>query len=101
MAGKMTIDPGEVLATASRSEQMNGELNDLLLDTQSRIHRLGDSFTGAAAEATVSAFDRFASTYFSSYYEMLQRYVTFLRNSVAEGYSQIEQSNIRLADGLK
>lgn len=101
MAGRMTIDSGEVLATASRIDHLNTELNDLLLDTQQRIHRLGDSFTGAAAEATISAFDSFAAKYFSSYYEMMQRYVVFLRSSVAEGYSQAEQRNVRLADGLK
>lgn len=100
MAGRMTIDSGEVLATASRINQLNDELNDLLLDTQKRIHLLGNSFTGEAADATIAAFDGFADKYFASYYEMLQRYVQFLRTSVAEGYSQTQKKNVGLANQL-
>ena len=100
MAGRMTIDSGEVLATASRINQLNDELNDLLLDTQKRIHLLGNSFTGEAADATIAAFDGFAAKYFASYYEMLQRYVQFLRTSGAEGYSQTQKKNVGLANQL-
>ena len=100
MAGRTTIDSGEVLATASRINQLNDELNDLLLDTQKRIHLLGNSFTGEAADATIAAFDGFAAKYFASYYEMLQRYVQFLRTSVAEGYSQTQKKNVGLANQL-
>lgn len=100
MAGRMTIDSGEVLATASRINQLNDELNDLLLDTQKRIHLLGNSFTGEAADATIAAFDGFAAKYFASYYEMLRRYVQFLRTSVAEGYSQTQKKNVGLANQL-
>ena len=100
MAGRMTIDSGEVLATASRINQLNDELNDLLLDTQKRIHLLGNSFTGEAADATIAAFDGFAAQYFASYYDMLQRYVQFLRTSVAEGYSQTQKKNVGLANQL-
>ena len=74
--------------------------HDLLLDTQKRIHLLGNSFTGEAADATIAAFDGFAAKYFASYYEMLQRYVQFLRTSVAEGYSQTQKKNVGLANQL-
>ena len=36
----------------------------------------------------------------ASYYEMLQRYVQFLRTSVAEGYSQTQKKNVGLANQL-
>lgn len=100
MAAKMTIDPAEVQAIAGNIQSLNEELTDLLNGTKARIHSLGSTFTGAASEATVSAFDRFANSYFSTYHDMIERYVQFLRASVVEGYTQVETLNKSLADKL-
>lgn len=101
MAGRMTIDSGEVQAVAANIQALNEELSDLLNSTKARIHSLSNTYTGAAADATVAAFDRFASSYFATYHEMIEQYVKFLRGSVAEGYTQVVSANVKLADQLK
>ena len=101
MPARMTIDASEVQAIAANIHALNEELNDLLNSTQARIHSLNNTYTGAAADATVAAFDSFASRYFTSYHEMIEQYVKFLRGSVAEGYTQVVSANVKLADQLK
>lgn len=101
MAGRMTIDSGEVQAIAANIHALNEELNDLLNSTKARIHGLNNTYTGAAADATVAAFDRFAGSYFATYHEMIEQYVKFLRGSVAEGYTQVVSANVKLVDQLK
>lgn len=101
LADRMTIDSGEVQAIAANIHALNEELSDLLNSTKARIHDLSNTYTGAAADATIAAFDRFAGSYFSTYYEMIEQYVKFLRSSVAEGYTQVVSANVKLADQLK
>ena len=49
----------------------------------------------------ISSFDEFSDKYFQSYYDIIDNYVKFLRNTVVQGYETTESTNTSLADQFK
>ena len=101
MATRITLDSEQVLAIASQIENDNIQLQELLNKSKATLDSLSSTWTGQAAEETRSSYEAFAGKYFQTYYDILDQYVKFLRNNVAEQYTQAEQINIKLADAFK
>ena len=101
MAGTILISTDRVDAIATEIETLNNKLNQLLEDSQTTIQSLSSTWTGEAAQETISAFDAFAATYFQNYYDIIKSYVTFLRQNVSSDYQRTEEANISLADAFK
>lgn len=97
---KMRVDTGQVLQIASEIERLNGELSQQLTDSKTAIDNLANIWQGDAATQTVTAFDDFATKYFQSYEDIINQYVTFLKNNVSSGYDTVETSNVNLADSF-
>lgn len=100
MSQQISITPEEVLSIANNIANLNNKLQETLEATRTNVQSLSNSWSGEAASATISAFNSFADKYFASYKEMLDRYVTYLRNNVAGGYSEGENINKKLADAI-
>lgn len=100
MANNMKIDTGAIQSAASTIKSQNDQLLATLQQSQATVDSLRGVWQGAAAEATVSAYDSFAKKYFEQYHEMLDQYVGFLNNSAGEGYSTTEQNVTRKADQI-
>ncbi|MBR5969771.1 MAG: WXG100 family type VII secretion target [Lachnospiraceae bacterium] len=98
---RMTLDTDQVLMIATRIENDNTALKDLLVKSKATIDNLSAVWTGGAADATRGAYDSFSNRFFQQYHDILKQYVTFLRNNVATDYEQTEQGNIKLADSFK
>lgn len=96
----MRVDTGQVLQIASEIERLNGELSQQLTDSKTAIDNLANIWQGDAATQTVTAFDDFATKYFQSYEDIINQYVTFLKNNVSSGYDTVETSNVNLADSF-
>lgn len=96
----LKIDTAAIRNTASTIANQNNRLEETLLNCQQAVHSLSGAWTGAAAEATIAAFDSFAAKYFAQYKEMLDEYVKFLNNAAGEGYEITEQQAIRKADQI-
>ena len=101
MATQITIDSEQVLGIASQIENDNQQLQQLLNDSKATVDSLSSYWTGKAADETRSSYESFASKFFQTYYDVLNQYVTFLRNNVAAQYEQTEQVNTQLADAFK
>ncbi|MBQ7186004.1 MAG: WXG100 family type VII secretion target [Ruminococcus sp.] len=102
MAGNsIKINTDEVEQIASDLERLNGKLEDTLNHSKQTINDLDDIWEGEAAQATISAYNSFAQTYFQTYKDVLDQYVKFLRQNVAKGYTDTETTNINLADAFK
>ena len=101
MASQMTIDTAQVLAIASQINGDNQRLRELLDESKATMNSLSGSWTGPAAEASRSAYESFSNKYFQTYFDLLDQYVKFLRNNVAQQYEETEQGNVRLADVFK
>lgn len=95
-----SVDISAVQSAASMIDSLNNELESILMATKTKVDGLLSSWQGTAASATVEAYNSFAAKYFSNYKEMLADYVTFLRNNVATGYTEIENLNKRLASKM-
>lgn len=98
---KITVDPAEVIAIATQMEKDNQTLKTLLDDCQKAINELSGSWTGEAAQATYDAVNGFANQFNQSYYDQLEAYVKFLRDNVSEQYTEVENTNTKLADQFK
>jgi len=101
MATRITLDSEQVLAIASQIEADNQQLQQLLNDSKATLDNLSATWTGQAAETTISAYETFAGKYFQTYYDVLEQYVKFLRTNVAEQYVETENLNVQLGDQFK
>ena len=101
MATRTVMNTEQVLAIASQIESDNQELQNLLSQSKTTLDSLASSWTGTAAEQTRASYDSFAGKFFQTYFDVLEQYVKFLRNNVAEQYTQVETHNIKLADLFK
>jgi len=97
----ITIDTNEVLAIASRIENDNKTLRELLNESKSTVDNLSSMWMGKAADETRSSYESFASKFFQQYEDILNQYVKFLRTNVSEQYQQTENVNTQLADSFK
>lgn len=98
---QITIDSEQVMAIASQLENDNKELQQLLNDSKATINGLTAYHTGVAADETRASYESFANKFFQQYYDVLDQYVKFLRNNVANQYENTEQVNKQLADVFK
>ena len=98
---KIILSTDEVLGIANQIETDNKKLHDLLNDSKSTIDSLSSYWTGRAADETRSSYESFASKFFQQYYDILDQYVKFLRNNVAEHYEETENIDMQLADAFK
>lgn len=102
MAGNsIRISTDQVEGIATELENLNNRLEETLTNSKNTIDNLQNIWTGEAAQETISSFDSFAGKYFQSYKDIIQQYVTFLRQNVAAGYLQTENANINLASAFK
>lgn len=97
---EMKITPEEVMSYASQIRNLNSQLGEILNSTKTQITSLRGSWTGEAAEATITAFNGFANKYFNNYQQMIDNYAQFLEKNVAESYSQTQKINTKLAEML-
>ena len=101
MSDLIKIDTSQVLAIADRFEGLNNNLQEKLTESQKTVTSLDSVWSGEAANATIEAFNSFATEYFQSYKDLIEQYVQFLRRNVAEGYDSVETTNTTLADSFK
>ncbi len=101
MAGQIRVNTEQVAQIANSIEGLNKKLNDELIESQTTIKNLTNTWEGEAANATVSAYNEFAAKYFDNYYKIIDNYVKFLRTNVETGYFDTETANTNLADAFK
>lgn len=101
MAGTIKISTDQVEAIATNIENNNAKLKSTLEESQMTIKNLSSTWMGDASQSTIAAYDSFATNYFQNYYDIIQAYVTFLRQNVSADYQTTETSNINLAEAFK
>lgn len=102
MAGNNSkISTEEILQIATNIERLNKELSEKLAESKDTIEGLANIWQGEASQNTISSFNSFASKYFQTYEDILQKYVVFLRKNVAEGYFNVETENVKLSESFK
>ena len=101
MAGQIRVSTAQVADIARTIESLNQKLSDELKTSQATVKNLSNTWDGEAAQATITAYEEFATKYFQNYYDILDNYVKFLRTNVEQGYFETETANINLADAFK
>jgi WXG100 family type VII secretion target len=101
MAGSIRVDTAQVVQIANTIDTLNKQLREQLETSKQTIVNLGNSWEGEASQATIESYNAFAGQYFESYEQILNQYVTFLKNNVALGYEETETANTNLADAFK
>lgn len=102
MAGNsIRINTDQVEQIANKIDSLNKQLTEELHTSKATIDGLGNIWEGEASQATISAFNEFASNYFQNYEDVITQYVQFLKTAVAQGYFETETQNINLADAFK
>ena len=94
------IDTEQILGFAAQIESDNQQLNKLLKESKSTVDSLASYHTGKAAEETRTSYETFANKFFQTYYDVLDKYVKFLRNTVAPAYETTEIEVAQLGSTL-
>ena len=101
MAGTIKISTDQVDAIATSIDNSNKKLKTTLEESQTAIKNLSSTWQGEASQATMSAYDAFATKYFQNYHDVIDAYVKFLRQNVSADYQATETANTNLADAFK
>ncbi len=102
MAGNsLKISTEQVMQIAAELERLNKQLKGELTTSKQTIDNLTNIWEGSAAQETVSNFDQFSRKFFDKYEAVIDQYVKFLRQNVAEGYVQVETQNKDLGSAFK
>lgn len=101
MAGQIKVNTDQVNSIANNIDNLNNRLLDELKQCQSTIKSLASTWDGEASNETINSFDNFANKYFQNYHDIIDQYVRFLREGVAQGYFETETANKSLADAFK
>lgn len=90
MAGTIKISTAEVRTTVSSIRTLNTSLNDDLLEIQSAMTNLKNSWQSDGCDAIQAKFAAVASKYFQNYYDVIESYAKFLEQAVADSYERTE-----------
>ena len=101
MAGELRLSTDQVAEIATKIEKLNNTLLEKLQESQSTIKNLSNVWESEAARSTIEAYDSFAGKYFQNYSDVIKNYITFLRVNVVQGYIDVENANVALADNFK
>ncbi len=96
----MKINTGEIRNAALTIRAQNKELQSALFRSKSAADALSGTWSGAAAETAISAYDQFAAKFFPEYQQMLDDYANFLGNQAGEGYEHVENSVIKAGKNI-
>lgn len=98
---ELMIDTDQVAQIATEIEQLNKNLTEELNNCKKTVDQLNKVYQGEASQATIDAFDAFATKYFQNYKDIIDQYIQFLRRDVVEGYREVIGKNITLAESFK
>lgn len=96
----LSINSEVIRSTANEIKKQNESIFATLQSSQAAVASLSSVWKGQAAEATIGAYNDFASKYFMQYRDDLDRYVKFLNVEAASGYEETEQKVQRKADEI-
>lgn len=96
----MIIDTGVIQSTANQMHALNTKLEDTLFETRAAVNGMSSVWEGAAAEATISAYNAFSEKYFSTYKELIEDYVRFLNNQASGNWEAAESKIAEMANEL-
>ena len=97
----LNINTGSIRDAATSVSGIKTELEQLLAGCNETVQSLKGSWEGAAADATTNAFNAFYQKYNTEYEDTLNRYITFLNNTAADGYDETEKTVTNLSDEIK
>jgi uncharacterized protein YukE len=87
------VDSTKVLEVAAKIERINNDLHDNLENSKNNMRSLDSVWEGRAADETIMEYCAFMDKYAVIYYEMINKFSLFLRNSVAAGAAEVERAN--------
>ena len=86
----LEISIPEVQQAASTIENLNKNLSMNLDEIKQIMNSTQDVYRSADATTIRAKFEMFSKKYFEDYKDVIDKYVAFLRNAVAEGYSSTQ-----------
>lgn len=98
---RITVNTDQVNEIATEISSLNQKLYDQLEESRTLFESLKDNWSGEAYESTRAAYTEFSGKYFQTYKDIIENYVTFLRQNVSIGYFDVETINISLSEVFK
>jgi len=87
----LMIDTGQVQATATQIDTQNTELYTTLRRIEALMRSTNEQWQSPAAEAIREDFSQAASKFFESYRVILEDYTKFLRVTVVDSFSHLDE----------
>lgn len=101
MAGQIKVNTDKVALAATNIARYNQNIKDNFSEPENAIKMLDGFWDGVASENAKNAFYSIKSAYLNDRYNVVDNFVTFLRQQVDEGYTQTETANKSLSDAFK
>ena len=101
MADVIKVDTAKVTAAADRMANYNRKMRDEFSSVESAMKSLDAVWESSAASSVMSAFNTIKNTYKEARYDVVDRYVTFLKQQVDPSYTKTENTNKSLSDMFK
>lgn len=99
--GKIKIHANNVSTIAYNLRTYNNDMQDKFSAVRTSINQMNNCWDGSASLEAINKFNEIESKYRTVRYNEFNNCVKFLFEQVIEGYWQIEQDNISLADKFK
>ena len=101
MSDSIKVNTANVAAAANKIANYNTIIKKEFSSVEAAIKSLDSTWVGVASNNAISSFNGIKSAYCDARYDVLDNYVTFLRQQIDAGYTQTEKANKSLADALK
>ncbi len=97
----LKVNVESIISTAEALSEINKQIDEEYEALDKKMKELGEFWKGPAAEAAIAKYWEIKSKYFSPRHDVVENYITFLRQQVGEGYAATEKTNTSLADAFK
>ena len=87
----LMLDTAQVQATAGQIDTQNKQLYEALRKIQGLMQSTNEQWQSPAAEAIRQDFDNAAGKFFESYRMVIEDYTKFLRVTVVDSYTQLDE----------
>ena len=101
MSDSIKVNTANVAAAANKIANYNTAIRNDFSAVEKAIKSLGTAWESVASHNAISSFHSIKDAYHDARYNVVNNYVTFLRQQVDEGYTQTETVNKSLADAFK
>lgn len=98
---RLKVDTNAIRNTAGKIASCNNQMKNEFTTIEAKMQSLQGTWSGSAADKATKSFAKIKNEYNTTRYEVMDSYVSFLKQQVGVGFDEVEKANKKLADAFK